>query len=194
MVVFISCDLLVTFDTVDHSPSRNNFLYSSLRMLPCFPFISLVPFSESPWLVPPLLPASGMPRALGFRPLVFSIYTHSLGDLSQSHGFKYDPDLKLMSPAWIFPLKDKLISSCFLSLFTWLSRMSLLDIAKPELLLSPLHLLPHPHLLRPIPWCQPVFLSQSPGIGVDSPFRRYLESEPFFPRPLRPLVHTTLPG
>ena len=184
----------MTIDTVDHSPSRSNFLHSSSRMLHCFTFISPVHLSQSPWVVHPLPPASGMPRALDFRPLVFSIYTDSLGDLSQSHGFKYDPNLKFMSPAWIFPLKDKLISSCFLSFFTWMSRLSLLDIAKPELLLSPLHLLLHPHLLRQIPWGRPVFLSQSAGIGVDSPFRGYLEFEPFFPPPLRPRVHTTSPG
>lgn len=149
----------MTFDTVDHSSPRNNFLHLSSRMRHCFPFISLVHFSWSPWLVLHLLSASGMPKALDFASLVFSMYTHSLDDVIQSHGFKYDPNLKLMSPAWIFPLNDKGLFNCFLNFLTWMSTMFPLNTSKPQFYLLPLLQLLHPHLLRPVPWSQPVCLS-----------------------------------
>lgn len=77
---------------------------------------------------------------LDFGPLIFSIYTHSLGDLSQFLRLKYHPNLNFIAPAWIFSLNYKLISACFLIFSTWKSN----NISKPELLISPSQPFLHP--------------------------------------------------
>ena len=73
------------------SPFGNNFLPLASRMLCCFLLVSLAHFSQCPLLAPLLLSASSMPRALTLG-LLSSPSTLTSADLSQCHGFRYDPN------------------------------------------------------------------------------------------------------
>ncbi|XDV14498.1 hypothetical protein PO909_014740 [Leuciscus waleckii] len=125
--VLILLDLSAAFDTVNHQ-----ILMSSLSSLG-------ITGTSLRWFEGYL---TGVPQGSVLGPLLFSIYTTSLGHIIQAHGFSYhcyDDDTQLfLSFQPDDPTVAARISSCLADISTWMKEHHLqLNLAKTELLVLP---------------------------------------------------------
>ncbi|KAK3568100.1 hypothetical protein QTP86_030523 [Hemibagrus guttatus] len=114
--VLILLDLSAAFDTVNHKT-----LLSTLRS-----------FGLS----------TGVPQGSVLGPLLFSLYTHSLGKVISSHGFSYHCYANDTQLIFSFPPSDTTasarISACLADISSWMTAHQLkLNPSKTELLVIP---------------------------------------------------------
>ncbi|KAK0148705.1 hypothetical protein N1851_010940 [Merluccius polli] len=151
--VCILLDLSTAFDTVNHqillaTQAEHGIADSALSWFTSYLTNCTYQVTWNGALSEPCSLDTSVPQSSVLGPLLFSLYTRSLGSVITSHGFSYPVTQATLSYSSLSSLIATRISECLADINTWTSAHHLkLNLNKTELLFVPGKHCPHIDLL-----------------------------------------------